>query len=164
MNINPLTWNWNEQKAAGRHVLSYAAGGVTMLVAVHIISPTDASGITDNLNTIWDGIEKIGTGITGLAAIIVPIYTALTAKKSAEPAEQVKAVVANLSAPAITQAADAIADPASRNKLISAVAEMGEVRGIVAPESVAKNTDSNKVVSTPAEVAGLPLATPRITI
>lgn len=163
MNINPLSWNWNEKKAAGRHVLSYAAGGVTALVALHILTPQDASGITDNLTSIWDGIEKIITGLTGLAAILVPIYTALTAKKSAEPAEQVKAVVANLSAPAITQAADAVADPASRNKLISAVAEMREVRGIVAPESVAKNTDSNKVVSSPEAVAGLPLASARAT-
>jgi hypothetical protein len=167
VNLNPLTWNWNEQKAAGRHVLNTAGSVLATLAAVHLftgLTPDVAASVTDNLNTIYDSVIKIVTAVGGIAAALAPVYAALTAKKSAEPAEQVKSVVASLSAPAITQAANAVADPASRNKLISAVAEMPEVRAIVAPEAVAQATDSNKVVSTPAAAAGLPLANERVTI
>lgn len=161
MDLNVLNWNWNEKAAAGRHVLSYVAGGISFAVGWHFLSPTDATGITENLNTIWDGIVKVGTGVAGLAATLTPIYTALMAKKSAEPASQIKNVVANLSAPQATQAVNAIVDPEGRNKLISAVAEMKEVRGIVMPESVARSIDSTKVVGSPAEIQLLPPATPR---
>lgn len=160
MDMNILNWNWNEKAAAGRHVLSYVAGGVTALVGWHFLTPQDASSITENLNTIWDGIVKVGTGVAGLAAVLTPIYTALVAKKSAEPASQIKSVVANLSAPQATQVINSIADPEGRNKLISAVAEMPEVRAIVAPASVATATESTKVVSTPGEAQLLPLAVP----
>lgn len=161
MDINILNWNWNEKTAAGRHVLNTGATILATLAAVHFISPQDASSITDNLNTVWDGIVKVGTGVAGLIAALTPIYTALTAKKSAEPASQIKNVVTNLSAPQATQVINAIADPEGRNKLISAVSKMDEVRGIVMPESVARTIDSTKVVGSPAEVQLLPPATPR---
>lgn len=158
MDFNILNWNWTEKAAAGRHVLTYVSGIATTLVAVHFLTPQDASAITDNLNTIWDGAVKIGTGLTGLAGVLAPIYAALTAKKSAEPASQIKAVVSNLSAPQVAQVANAVADPEGRNKLISAVAEMPEVRAIVAPQAVVRATESAKVVNTPEAVAPLPLA------
>jgi hypothetical protein len=158
MIINPLNWDWNQKEAAGKHVLSYVAGGVTALAAMHFITPQDATGIGDNLNTIWAGVEQVAKGVAGLVAIVVPIYTAYRSASNASPSNQIKNVVTNLSAPAITQAANAVADPESRNKLINAVAEMPEVRAIVAPEAVAKATDSAKVVSTTEAASMLPLA------
>lgn len=158
MDLNILNWNWTEKTAAGRHVISYVAGGITVLVGWHLLSPQDASSIADNLNTTWDGMVKVGSGISGLVATGLSIRAALTAKKSAEPASQIKAVVTNLSAPQVAQVANAVADPEGRNKLISAVAEMPEVRAIVAPQAVVRATESAKVVNTPEAVAPLPLA------
>jgi hypothetical protein len=160
MDLNVLNWNWDEKAAAGRNVLSYVAGGVTMLVGWHFIAPDQGSAITDNLTTIWDGVVKIGTGVAGLAAALTPIYTALVAKHSASPSSQVKSVVANLGAPHSEQAANALADPLSRNALINAVSEMPEVRAIVAPKAVVDATPSPKVVNTPEAVTPLPLAIP----
>lgn len=148
MDLNILNWNWNEKAAAGRHVLSYAAGGLTVLAGWHFLSPQDASAIGDSLNTIWDGLIKVGTGVATLLGTLIPIYTALTAKKSAEPANQIKSVVTN-------------ADPEGRNKLIAAVSKMDEVRAIVVPESLAGAVPSEKVVGSPAAAAQLPLAVAR---
>lgn len=161
MDLNILNWNWNEKAAAGRHLLSYAAGGLTVLAGWHFLSPQDASAIGDSLNTIWDGLIKVGTGVATLLGTLIPIYTALTAKKSAEPASQIKSVVTNLSAPQATQAMNAIADPEGRNKLIAAVSKMDEVRAIVVPESLAGAVPSEKVVGSPDAAAHLPLAVPR---
>lgn len=161
MDLNILNWNWTEKAAAGRHVISYVAGGITVLVGWHLLSPQDATSIADNLNTTWDGLVKVGSGISGLVATGLSIRAALTAKKSAEPASQIKSVVTNLSAPQATQAMNAIADPEGRNKLIAAVSKMDEVRAIVVPESLASAVPSEKVVGSPDAAAHLPLAVPR---
>ena len=149
MDLNVLNWNWNEKAAAGRHVLSYVAGGVTVLVGWHFIAPDQGVAITDNLTTIWDGVIKVGTGVAGLVATLVPIYTALQAKHSASPASQANSVSANLPT-----------DAASRTKIINAVAEMPEVRAIVAPRAIVDATLSTKVVNMPEAVSALPLAVP----
>lgn len=138
--------NWMQLKAAGRHLASYAAGGVTVLVAWHFLSPVQGTDITTSLNSISSGIEQVIKGITGLLAVLTPIYTAWRASKAASPSAQIKSVIDNLSAPQITQEANKIADPASRNKLIDAVAEMPEVKVIKADEQVALATGSPKVV------------------
>lgn len=146
--LNPLNWNWNQYKAAGKHVASYAAGGVTAAVALHFLSPTQGGDIAENIGLITDGVTKIATGVAGIIAVLAPIYTALKAAHNASPASQVTSVVANLSAPQGTQEANAIADPASRTKLIEAVAEMPEVKKIVpADPALADATASPKVVA-----------------
>ena len=161
MNINLPNWNWNQLKSAGRNVASFAAGGVAMAAALHFISAQDAGGLTENINTVVEGVTQIAKGLAGIVAILVPIYTAWQAARSASPKAQIDNVVTNLSSSEIVQAANAVADPGGRNKLINAVAEMPEVRAVVAPNGVAHATDSNKVVSTPAEAAALPMAVPR---
>jgi hypothetical protein len=160
VDLNVLNWNWNEQAAAGKHVLSYVAGGITVAVGWHLLSPDQGTGITDNLTLMWDGAVKFGEGAAGLASIALTVYNGLRAKNNASPSSQVKAVVANLAASHAEQAANALDDPRSRNELISAVAEMPEVRGIAAPQAVVAATASNKVVNTPEEIAKLPLAVP----
>lgn len=93
-------WTMPQWQAAGKHVLSYAAGATTAAVALHLLSPTDAAGISENLNTIWEGIMTVAKGVAGLAAIIVPIYTSLRAAHNASPTEQVKHVAAMANDPA----------------------------------------------------------------
>src|SRR4051812_39710131 len=81
-------WNWNSYKAAGKHVASYAAGALSVAVTFHFISPTDAGAITENINTIADGLGKVATGVAGLVAILTPIYTALKSAHNASPVGQ----------------------------------------------------------------------------
>lgn len=117
--------------AAARNAGSYIAGGLTVAVAFHVLSPMQSADITENVNTIVEGATKIATGIAGLIGILTPIYTAWRASKSASPSEQVKSVVNSLNASPAQQSANAIADPTSRQKLIEAVAEMPEVKKVV---------------------------------
>lgn len=86
--LNPLQWNWNQYKAAGKHVASYAAGGVTVAVGLHFLSPSQGGDIGGDINLIVDGVEKIATGVAGIVAVIAPIYTALRAAKNASPTSQ----------------------------------------------------------------------------
>ncbi len=145
--LNPLAWNWQQYKAAGKHVVSYAAGGVSVAVALHFLSPTQATDITTNIGLISDGLTKVVAGIAGLVAVVAPIYTAMKSAHNASPSSQITSVVNNLSAPQITQAANAVADPASRTKLIEAVADMPEVKKIVPVDpELAISTASPKVV------------------
>jgi hypothetical protein len=155
--------NWNNAQLAviGQHVASFAAGGVAIAVALHFVSEAQGGMITESLNSIWDGVIQISKGVAGLAAVATSVYTTLKATNSASPASQIRSVVTNLSASDVTQAANSVADPAGRNKLISAVASMPEVRGIVAPEVVVLNTESPKVVNTPQAIERLPLGVPR---
>lgn len=142
-------WNLSQYQAAGRHIASYAAGGITALIAFHIITPGQGQEITENIGLISDGLTKLVAGIGGLITTFVSIRAAFIAAKSASPSEQVKAVVENLSAPQITQAANAVADPSSRNKIIEAVAAMPEVKTIITSPEVAHATPSSpNVVST----------------
>lgn len=129
--LNPLAWNWNQWKASGKHIASYAAGGVSMAVALHFISPSQGGDLTQNISLISDGLMNVAKGVAGLAGILIPVYTAFRAAHNASPSSQVSSVVESLSAPRTTQAANAVADPASRTKLIEAVAEMPEVKKII---------------------------------
>ncbi len=146
--LNPLNWNWSQAKAAGRNAASYAAGGVTVLVAMHYISPTQGTDITTNINLLLDGATKVATAIAGLSAILLPVYTAWRAANSASPSNQVKNVITELSASDITQAANAVADPKSRQNLIEAVADMPEVKKIVSSDpKIAQAIPSPKVTT-----------------
>ncbi len=129
--LNPMQWTWPQLQAAGKHVASYAAGGVSVFVALHFISPPQGLEATESINSIVDGVTQIAKGVAGLAAILVPVYTSWRAAHNASPAQQVEHVVAQLNASPGTQAANALADPTSRQKIIEAVAEMPEVKKVV---------------------------------
>lgn len=114
---------WGQYKAAGRHALSYAAGAVTGLAAMGLISQSDSTDLMAGLNQIADGLETIAKGIGVLAGVLVPLYTTYKAAHSASPQEQLKTVAA-----------------------------MPEVKGIVATPALAAETPSDKVVATPADI------------
>jgi hypothetical protein len=144
--FNPANWNWAMAKAAGRHAATYVAGGVTVAVAFHVLTPSQGAEISENINLVLDGFTKLATGIAGIAGVMLPVYTAWRAAHSASPSEQVKSVVTQLSAPEITQAANALADPSSRRNLIEAVAEMPEVKKVVPIDpAIAEEIPSLKV-------------------
>lgn len=162
MNLpNPATWNWTQDKAAGKHLLSYAAGATTAAAFMGLISQGDSASLMSGLNQIVDGLESAAKGVGVVAGVLIPIYTALRAAHNASPQEQIKSVVNNLSAPEVTQVANAVVDPQGRAKLINAVAEMPEVKGIVAAPAVALVTPSDKVVATVGEIKAPSEASPR---
>lgn len=146
--LNPADWNWTRVNAAGRHVASYSAGIVSALVFIHLLSSAQGSDIMGSLNLIFDGVGKIVTGIGGLVVTLTPIYTAWRASKAASPAEQAKSITA-LPPKQLAQVTNAVPDTESRNKLISAVADMDEVKKIQADAAVAQATESTKVVPAP---------------
>lgn len=146
MLLNPTTWTLSQAQAAGKHIASYAAGGVTVFVAFGLINHGQGTDAVDAINSIGSGVEQITKGVVTLVGILVPIYTALKAANNASPKSQLNSVVKNLSAPEVTQVANAIADPEGRNKLINAVSEMPEVMKVETTREVAIATPSTKVV------------------
>jgi len=148
LDLNPLNWNWQQAQAAGKHVASYAAGAVTVAAAWGLVSSAQSQDLTVNLQLIFTGAENLAKGIAGLAAVLVPIYTAFKSAHNASPAQQVEHVVAQLAAPQASQTANAIADPTSRAKIIEAVAEMPEVKKVVPVDPALANAiPSMKVVT-----------------
>lgn len=145
-----MSWNLNQYQAAGRHALNTGCTVVATLAATHFIAgltPQSAAAITDNVNHIWNGAVEVATGIAGLVATLGPIYTALKAGSASSPSSVVQSVIKTLSSGPTAQAANAIADPASRTQLIDAVAKMPEVKAIVATPAVAEATGDKVVAS-----------------
>lgn len=108
--------------AAGRHVLTFAAGGVTVLASVHVLSPTDAQNATTALQQIGSGVLSVITGLSTLAGIVSGLY----ATWSASPKSQllsvasnpdVKVVVANPVVAAQTPS-DKVVSPAQAKKIL----------------------------------------------
>jgi hypothetical protein len=155
---NPANWNWNQIDAAGRHVLNTGCTVVATLAATHFITgltPQSAADIATNVNQIWHGVVEVATGVVGLLTAAAPIYTALKSAASASPSSQIKSVAATLAEPKAVQDANAAVDPTSRTLLVNAVAQMPEVKAIVATPIIAQQTTSDKVVATLADVTAV---------
>lgn len=86
--MNWNNWNWNSYKAAGKHVASYAAGGVTVAVATGLLNSTQGADATADINLIVSGIESLAKGIVGIAALLIPLYTMWKAAQNASPVGQ----------------------------------------------------------------------------
>lgn len=146
--LNPLNWNRNQWQAFGKHMASAGAGAAGLAVTWSIIQPQTGTDITGNINDVVDGLTQAFKGLAALATAAMLAYTSLKSVAKSSPSSQIQSVVDNLSAPQITQAANAVADPGSRIKLIEAVAEMPEVKKIVpVSEAVALAIPSEKVTT-----------------
>lgn len=157
IDLNPAKWTWGQWKAGGRHVATYAAGLVTGAVALGFISQGQGTDLTGGISDVVDGATQLAKGIVTIAGILLPMYTTWRAAHSASPSEQVKNVVASASngmkAEQRTELVQAVVNSGNteqRKEVIAAVAEMPEVKGVVAQPAVAKSIPSEKVVSSPA--------------
>lgn len=65
--------------AAGRHVVSFIAGGVTVAAGLHLLSGTNASTITTSVQHIEAGVAEIAAGLGPLVAILSGWYAAWSA-------------------------------------------------------------------------------------
>jgi hypothetical protein len=113
-----MNWDWDQYKAAGKHVASYAAGGLTVAVAMGLLTSSQSADANADINSIVDGLQSVLKGVAGLIAVATPIYTAWMAAHNASP--QVK---------------------------LNSVAAMPEVKKIITTPEVADATPSAKVTS-----------------
>jgi hypothetical protein len=149
--LNPTKWTRDQWNAAGKHVLSAAGGGVAVAVVLHAISPTDASAITDGLNSIAHGLTDVIKGIAGILGVLAPIYAAWRSAHNASPQNQVARateVIVEASKPGTAP----VIDTKAKNEMIDAVSNLPGVVGVVAAPSIAKATPSDRVVADPRKL------------
>lgn len=72
--------------AAGRHVVSYSMGAVTMAAALHIISSGDAQTISHSIVQISDGVAQIAAGAAPLIAIGMGLFAAWSGRLKSQMA------------------------------------------------------------------------------
>lgn len=72
--------------AFGRHIVSYAAGAVTVGVGLHLLSPDQGSQIGNAVTGIVNGVESILGGVASLVAIGSGLYATWTATRASNAA------------------------------------------------------------------------------
>lgn len=94
--------------AVGRHVVSYAMGGVTVLGVMHMISGGDVTTLTNSINQISQGVALIAAGLGPIIGIASAAWSAYTASAKSQIAavnagdNGVKVVAATTPAPTVT--------------------------------------------------------------
>ena len=83
-----MTITKDQVAAVMRHVVTAAASGVAVAVALGLMGQDDADKAVEMVRQIGDG----ATIIAGALGVLLPIISALFAGKSASPAEQVRKV------------------------------------------------------------------------
>jgi hypothetical protein len=86
--------------AAGRHVVSYSMGAITVLAATHIASPDQATTATNAITQISEGLASIITGASTLIAIGSAVWATVTASlknqiASVQASPQAQVIVSN---------------------------------------------------------------------
>ena len=83
-----MTITKDQVAAVSRHVVTAAASGVAVAVALGLMGQDDADKAVEMVRQIGDGAAVIA----GAVGVLLPIISALFAGKSASPAEQVRKV------------------------------------------------------------------------
>ena len=83
-----MTITKDQVAAVMRHVVTAAASGVAVAVALGLMGQDDADKAVEMVRQIGDGAAVIA----GAVGVLLPIISALFAGKSASPAEQVRKV------------------------------------------------------------------------
>lgn len=83
-----MTITKDQVAAVMRHVVTAAASGVAVAVALGLMGHEDADKAVEMVRQIGDGAAVIA----GAVGVLLPIISALFAGKSASPAEQVRKV------------------------------------------------------------------------
>lgn len=133
-------WTWDQWKAFGRHVGTYAGGIVTGAVALGLITNADGASLASALKDIMDGTGKIVAGLVTIAGIVGPVYTSLRSSRSASPDNQAAATVKNIE--------EGVPINGKKADLIKAIADQPEVAVVKLKDPVlAESILSPKVVS-----------------
>lgn len=91
-----MNLTWDQYKAAGRHVASYAAGGVTVAVTMGLLTNGQGADLNSALSSIVDGVGHITAGLVTIAGIVTPFYTAWRSSHSANPSIQAASITASV--------------------------------------------------------------------
>lgn len=76
--------NADQIKAAGRHVLTFAMGGVSFLATLHVISDTDATTVSASVTQISHGVAEIAAGLAPLIAMASAAWSAWSASHKSQ--------------------------------------------------------------------------------
>lgn len=95
--------------AAGRHVVTFLAGGVTCLAALHVISAGDAAAIGSTVTRIGNDAADVCAALAPVAAIVSGWFAAYKAShqqqiKSVNAIDGVKVVNENAPGAVVTAA------------------------------------------------------------
>lgn len=74
----------SQVNAAGRHVLTFAMGGVASAAALHVISAGDATTISNSISQISTGVADIAAGLAPIIAIVSAWYAAWSASHKSQ--------------------------------------------------------------------------------
>lgn len=132
----------DEVLAFGRHIVTFAGGGVTMFAALHLITGGDAESAANALNKIGSGFAEIVTGVGTLIAIASGVFASLSANPLVQFLKGSRAVAANPDI--VRQAAVSDADQAVVAK---AAVELPKVDRVVAAPEVADQVPTPAVAS-----------------
>ena len=117
-----FNWDWIQSKAAGKNILSYAAGLATMAAAWGLISAHDATVLQEGVSDIYNGLVMAGKGFVAVAGVLIPIYTAWKAAHNASQASRITSVAEIAKDP--TQPAA----PEAKVALLTAASSMPEIK------------------------------------
>lgn len=123
--------------AAGRHLLTFVAGGITVAASLHAITPTDAANATAALNQIGTGVASLIAGITTLIGVASGLYAAW----SASPFSQIFAVKKMADNPAQLVSKDA------QVALVNAAASLPGTEKVVNPGLALDPATASNVVN-----------------
>lgn len=128
--------------AAGRHLLTFVAGGIATAATFHVISPADATSATNAINQISSGFASIIAGVTTLIGIASGLYAAW----SASPFSQIFAVKKLATDSSRTVAGAAISRDA-QVALVNAAASVPGTEKVVNPSLAADPATVHNVVN-----------------
>lgn len=76
--------NQMQVAAFGRHVATYAAGGITAVAVLHIVNAGDAATLSDSLGKISTGVAEIASGLAPIIALVSGWYAAWSASRKSQ--------------------------------------------------------------------------------
>lgn len=112
-------WTWDQWKAFGRHIGTYAGGIITGAVTLHLIAGADGATLLQAIKDISEGLGKVAAGVAAIIGVVGPLYTSIKSSRSAAPEAQAAQTVKNLEA--------GVPLNGKRDQLIAAVAAQPDV-------------------------------------
>ena len=115
MQISIPSLNRSQIFTAGRHVLSFIMGGITIGSVMHVISADQANALTGAFNQIATGLSSVAAGV----ATLVTMATAAYAAYLRTDANQIAAVAAMPSVTSVVVTTSEQAESIPSSKVVS---------------------------------------------
>ncbi len=131
---------FDQVKSFGKHVVSYAMGGISVLMVVHILSPAQGGDATSAIDQITTGVKSIVAGITTLVSIAMGVWAALQQSPLAQLINGSTAITQGTIDPKTVPIA-------TQKAMVAATDKLPTVVNVVAQPEVANSITSDTVVS-----------------